>query len=174
MEPAMSLLDSASQSFTASAPDSRADGGLRTIRFSPRGVHIERRVAGIKMHLAVPICSYEAVILTCDDRAGQRCCTVALAHHDPELTIVLHEAPETPEVLTIWLSWAEFFAKPALCGEAASTSHKGMNVAALPRPRRRGQPLTERRPRFLKRRRCGRLDRVGGPYRAIRASLAQE
>jgi hypothetical protein len=179
MEPAMSLLtmslfDSASQSFATSAPDSRADGGIRTIRFSPRGVRIERQVAGIKMYLAVPICAYEAVVLTCEDRADQRYCTVSLVHHDPEMTVVLHEAPEAPEVLTIWRSWAHFFARPALCGEALGTSHKEIRGLGLPRPRRRGQPLTERRPRFLKRRRCGRLDRIGGPFRAARASLAHE
>lgn len=154
-------LSRSSQSVAASAPDARADGGVRQIRLSPRGVRIERQVAGIKMLLAVPIHGYEGVVLTCDEHAEQRLYKIALVHQDPELTIELHEALESPAVLTIWRSWADFFAKPALYRETASAAQRELYSIAWPRPRRRGQPLNERRPRFLKRRRCGRLDRIG-------------
>ncbi len=170
----MSLLAPISQSFAASAPDSRADGGLRTIRLNQRGVRIERLVAGIKMHLAVPIHAYEGVVLTCDEHADQRLYTIALVHHDPELSVVLHEAPESPAVLMIWRSWADFLSKPALYRETMSAAQKPPQGAAWPRPRRRGRSLSQRRPRFLQRRRCGHFDSIGTPFRPAQETMVQE
>ncbi len=151
----MSLHSSHSQSFATSAPDSRADGGIRMVRLNRRGVSIERQVNGIKMHLAVPIRAYEGVVLTCDDHADRRLYKVALVHHDPELSVLLHEAIESPAILTVWRSWAEYFSKPPLFHEAPSISQMELRSMARPRPRRRGRLLSSRRPRFLKRRRCG-------------------
>jgi len=168
----MSLLTSnspnaSSGSFDASAPDARADGGIRHIRMSLRGIAIERQVAGVKMHLMVPIHSYEGVVLTCDE---QRLYRIALVHQDAELTIELHEAAESPAILTIWRSWADFFAKPALYRESP-VAQKDLSSMAWAPPRRRGLRLDERRPRFLKRRRCGRLDRLSTDYLGARDSV---
>jgi hypothetical protein len=160
-------LNASSESFDTSAPDSRADGGIRHIRVSPRGIAIERQVDGVKMHLMVPIHSYEGVVLTCDE---ERLYRIALVHQDAELTIELHEAAESPTVLTIWRSWADFFAKPALYRESPVAQKELSSMAWAP-PRRRGLRLDERRPRFLKRRRCGRLDRVGTGGRDARESV---
>ncbi len=160
MEPAMSILSCHSQGFAASAPDSRADGGVRTVRISQRGIRIERLVAGIKMHVVVPINTYEGVILTCDDRADLRLYRVALVHHDTELSVLLHEAIESPAVLTVWRSWAEYFSKPAIYRETPNAGQTAHPNIAGPRPRRRGQRHNDRRPRFLKRRRCGRVSMV--------------
>jgi hypothetical protein len=149
-------LEKPAQCFDASAPDLRADGGLRHIRMSARGIAIERQVAGVKMHVMVPIHSYEGVVLTYDEQHFYR---VSLVHPDPELTIDLHHAPESPAVLTIWRNWAQFFARPALYQEAPAMQPELLSVAWAP-PRRRGLKFDQRRPRFLKRRRCGGLDRV--------------
>ena len=143
--------------FDVCALDERADGGVRHIRMSPRGIAIQRQVNGIKMHVMVPIHGYEGVVLTCDE---QRLCRIALVHQDEDLTIELYQAAESPAVLAIWRSWADFFAKPALYHAPPVTSSEPSNIAWAP-PRRRGLRLDERRPRFLKRRRCGHLDRVG-------------
>lgn len=154
--------------FDTSAPDSRADGGIRHIRMSSRGIAIERQVAGVKMHLMVPIHTYEGVVLTCDDQHLYR---VALVHPDTELTIDLHQAPESPAVLAIWRSWADFFAKPALYREPP-VAQKELSSMAWSPPRRRGLRLDERRPRFLKRRRCGRLDRISAERPGATDNLA--
>lgn len=174
MESVMSLHSRHSQSFAASAPDCRADGGVRSVRLNQRGVRIERLVAGIKMHLAVPIHAYEGVVLTCDEQADSRLCKVALVHQDPELSVVLHEAPESPAILTVWRSWAEFFSKPALYREAPSSGQREPQNIAWPRPRRRGLRLSDRRPRFLKRRRCGCIARISMMAGAAPSGLARE
>jgi hypothetical protein len=161
-KPVMSFQTSTSpnpffEPFDICALDERADGGVRHIRMSPRGIAIERQLNGVKMHLVVPIRGYEGVVLTCDE---QRFCRIALVHQDEDLTIELYQAAESPAVLAIWRGWAEFFAKPALYHEPPVTRGdlSGMGWAL---PRRRGLRLDERRPRFLKRRRCGHLSRVG-------------
>lgn len=170
----MSFVTRQSQSFAASAPDQRADGGVRTIRLDRRGVRIERLVAGIKMHLAVPIHAYQGVMLSCDDRPGQRLCQIALLHHDPELCVLLHEAPESPAILAVWRSWADFFAKPALYREPQATAAGTLAPRgnSSPRPRRRGTQLTARRPRFLKRRRGGSFSKRASLFPAARQTRA--
>jgi hypothetical protein len=167
--PAPRSLGCAAADFAASVPDDRADGGVRHIRMSARGVRIERQVAGIKMHLAVPIHGYEGVVLTCNDEVDRRLYKIALVHHDPDLTVELHQAPESPAVLTIWRNWADFFAKPALYRETTSAGLRPLPGVARSRPRRRGQPLIQRRPRFRKRRCGGCFDSLGAVLRAIMA-----
>ena len=172
MESVMSHPPCHSQSFAASARDSRADGGVRMVRFSQRGVHIERLVAGVKMHLVVPIQTYEGVLLSCGDHVDPCLYQVSLIHRDEELSIPLHEAIDSPFILTIWRSWAKYFSKPALYRDPANAGQtERHNNIARPRPRRRGPRLSDRRPRFLKRRRCARINMVShaGPK-----SLAQD
>ncbi|MGO9133560.1 MAG: DUF6101 family protein [Methylovirgula sp.] len=138
-----------------SAPDARADGGIRHIRANRRGIRIERQVAGIRMHLAVPLNGYEGVLLSVEEEAGKPMCRIALVHPDPELTIELYRAKESPDILSVWREWAAFFAKPALYGETRSDQDALAGFTPL-RPRRGG--VMKRRPRFLKRRRCCHLD----------------
>lgn len=145
------------QSFSASAPDARADGGIRHIEMSKKAIRIERQVAGIKMHVAVPIDGYEAVVLTSAQDGEQRRYRVALVHSDPELTIELHEASDSAEILAIWRNWADFFAKPALYVETPHSAQRQLARSARPRPHRRGENLSRRRPRFLKRRHGARV-----------------
>ena len=130
------------------------------VRFSQRGVHIERLIAGIKMHLVVPIQTYDGVLLSCDDHVDPRVYRVSLIHRDGELSILLHEAIDSPFILTIWRSWAKYFSKPALYRDPTNAGQTERHKIARPRPRRRGQRLNDRRPRFLKRRRCARMSMV--------------
>ncbi len=166
-------LSRSSQSFAASAPDARADGGIRHIRMSSRGIRIERQVAGVKMHLAVPIHGYEGVVLTFEEDGDQRLCRIALVHRDPEFTVELHRSPDSPSVLAIWRNWADFFAKPALYRDMANAGQRQLLGFARSRPRRRGQALGKRRPRFLKRRRCGRWEPADAALRAAQEKAPQ-
>jgi hypothetical protein len=86
------------------AADPRADSGSRIFRLAPHGVQIERVVAGVKMRLTVPIDSYQGVVLTCEDKFDQRFCRVTLAHRDPDLSVALHQATDTPAILAVWRS----------------------------------------------------------------------
>jgi hypothetical protein len=133
------------------AADSRADGGVRTVWLTPRGVRIERAVSGVKMRLVVPIEAYQGVLLTCQDTVERPLCRIILAHSDPDLSVSLHQGADTPAILEIWQGWARFLSRPALCA-GTSVLH---NAAAC--PRRRGVSLAKRRPRNLLRRRPARL-----------------
>ncbi len=143
-----------SQSFSASAPDSRTDSGTRHVSISVRRIEIERHVAGIAMRLAIPIRAYDGVLLACDEQAEPRLYRISLVHSDPDLSIELHRTVDSPHVLALWRNWAEFFGKPALYGEASGQPQQRRDVSR-PRPRRRGDEIAKRRPRFLKRRRGG-------------------
>ncbi len=143
-----------SQSFSASAPDARTDSGTRHISITARRIEIERQVAGIAMRLAVPIRAYDGVLLACDEQAEPRLYRISLIHPDPDLSIELHRAVDCPGVLALWRHWAEFFRKPALYGEGSTQARQRCTVSR-PRPRRRGDQIAKRRPRFLKRRRAG-------------------
>ena len=152
-----------SQSFKMSAPDPRADGGTRQIKVSWRGVRIERHISGIQILLAVPIHAYAGVVLTCDETVEPRLYRVNLVHPDPDLTIELHCEADSPSIVPIWRNWAEFFGKTAIYGDGQAELYR----FGRPRPRRRGDLIPKRRPRFLKRRGGGwasKAARGGGRY----------
>lgn len=158
MSPAISLVSANTPtiaSLITSAPDARADGGVRHIRLSEDSIRIERQVGGVKMRLAVPLEGYRGVVLKSEMTRERRFCRIALEHTDPELTVELYQAQESPAALAIWLDWADYFAKPALC-EAAPQSSLLADLA-MPHAHRRGAALGSRRPRFLKRRCSNRM-----------------
>lgn len=145
-------------SLITSAPDPRADGGVRHIRLSEDSIRIERQVGGVKMRVAVPLDGYHGVVLKSETMRDRRLCRIALEHADPELTVELYQAQESSEVLAIWLDWADYFAKPALC-EAALPAMAQADLG-LPQAHKRGTAHPQRRPRFLKRRGCGRAHKA--------------
>lgn len=145
-------------SLITSAPDARADGGVRHIRLSEDSIRIERQVDGVKMRLAVPLEGYRGVVLKSETTRDRRLCRIALEHSDPELTVELYQAQESPDAVAIWLDWADYFAKPALCEAAPSSSL--LSDLRLPQAHRRGAGLVQRRPLFLKRRGSNRMHKA--------------
>ncbi len=146
-----------SNSRACAAPDARAEGGVRTVFLDPQCIRIERVFAGVKMRLAVPVDSYRGVVLSCEDKADQRLYQVTLAHRDCDFSVVLHEATDWTDVLSIWQRWARFFARPALFNEETVQAEKRVRATAPARQRRRSALLAKRRPRFLSKRRRGRV-----------------
>ncbi len=140
--------------------DPRAEGGSRRVTMNARRVLIERRVAGVSMHVGVPARAYAGVALSLHDAPRGRVCRIQLAHRDADLSVVLHESGED-EAIAEWKSWARFFSLPRLIEEhdGTLTQVTGMlgavTLGAGVAPRRRGSAMTRRRPRFLTRRRCG-------------------
>jgi hypothetical protein len=116
-------------------PDPRADGGVFTVWLTPRDVRIERAVRGMKMRLSIPLCAYQAILLTWHGKI-RRFCRIRLIHGDPDLSVTLDQ------------SCARFLRKPAFSGIFGS---------ALAQPRRRSTMLRKRRPRIFLRRRPGCL-----------------
>ncbi len=135
------------EALACSAADPRADGGRRAIWLTPRGVRIERTVAGIKMCLAVPIEAYRAILSICHD-GDRRFCRITLAHKDPDLSVILDLGRDAPALQEIWQSWARFLVGPALAKVLRD---------AVAQPRRRSAMLLKRRPRIPLRRPPGLL-----------------
>jgi hypothetical protein len=135
-------------------PDARADGGVRTVRFVPHGVRIDRAVAGIKMHLAIPIEAYQSILITPQDE-DRRLCRIELAHRDPDLS--LRFDPADIELCQRWL-----------CLLPAPAQHGGSAK------RRRSATLAKRRPRILLRRRPGRPQAPAKILRCSRELFSRE
>jgi hypothetical protein len=144
------------------APDRRADGGLRNVWLTPRGVRIERAVSGIKMRLLIPFDAYQAILLTCDD-ADRRLSRISLTHSDPDLSVSVDQVP--PAILEIWRSWARGTSAPAL---------PGISRKAPAHRRRRGTSLAKRRPRILLRRQPGRPYLAFKVFQPVRELFSRE
>jgi hypothetical protein len=155
-------------------PDSRAEGGVRTVYLDRRCIRIVRVFAGVKMRLAVPVDSYRGVVLSCENKGEQRLYQVTLAHRDCEFSVALHEATDWTDVLSIWQHWARFFARPAIFNEEPGQSEKLLRGATPARQRRRGATLAKRRPRNLNRRRPGRIGPLSNLLEGARELICYE
>ncbi len=124
--------------------DQRADGGTRTVRLNPRGVRIERALAGVKMRLAIPIQAYRGVVLSREDKLERQFYRLSLAHSDTDLSVTLARANDIAALVDQWSTWARFFAMPALLDETIGTPP---TRRATRRPSRRRVLIRARRPR---------------------------
>jgi hypothetical protein len=145
--------------FSTSRPDARADRGRRDIAISDTHVTINRRVAGVDMHLALAVSAYQGVALCLQAGQGDALVyQVRLVHPDAELTVILDEALDDRNIIADWRLWARVLNLPALVERelgryemAESTPDSVEADGALPR---RHRPL-KTRPRFLSRRKMG-------------------
>jgi hypothetical protein len=151
------------RSFRFVMPDPRAEGGVRAIEIADGQVTIERSIAGVRMRLAIPATLYEGVALEVgsDEETGYRV-AVRLAHEDPELDVLLFEAFDDQDVTAEWQLWANRLGLPLLVSELDGSFSEpfprlGALLIAAPRPRRKPAHFAARRPRFLARRRVGRV-----------------
>ena len=157
----------------STAPDMRADGGLRDIYLDQQCIRIERVVAGVKMRLAVPVAAYRGVVLSCEEKADQRLFYVTLAHRDDEFSVLLHAGTDWTGVLAIWQRWAKFFSQPAIFNDDLAANEKSPRAPPA-RQRRRSATLAERRPRFLMRRRQGRSGPLANMLEGARELISYE
>jgi hypothetical protein len=144
--------------------DPRADGRRRVVLLARDRVVIARSVAGVFMHIAMTPNAYRGVVLRLSAlQDGIFHYEIRLAHRDPDLSVTLHEACDDSEIGAEWRLWARFLGLPALvereegCAEPDSV-HLGEIAITPTRARRRGKTINSRRPRFLTRRKTGRLD----------------
>jgi Family of unknown function (DUF6101) len=145
--------------------DPRADGRRRVVLLARDRVVIARSVAGIFMHIAMTPNAYRGVVLRLSAlQDGVFHYEIRLAHRDPDLSITLHEASDDSEIKAEWRLWARFLGLPTLVereeGRAEPEGARLGEIAiARMTARRRGRTINSRRPRFLTRRKTGRLDR---------------
>lgn len=161
------------------AADPRADGGQRQIFIAADEIAIDRRVAGVRMRLALPIRAFRGVSLALLQGARGSFYRVALDHSDPDLRVTLAESPNESDIAPEWRAWAQFFQLPRL------TVSPGGNLVLLDRrlgalalgavqPRKRGWPLKHRRSRISALRKPGPKGRVLAVFRDEREIVCYE
>jgi hypothetical protein len=146
------------------ACDPRADGRRRVVLLARDRVVIARSVAGVFMHIAMTPNAYRGVVLRLSAmRDNVFHYEIRLAHRDPDLSVTLQEASDDSEIQADWRLWAKFLGLPTLVereeGRAEpEAAHMGEVALFLTLARRRGKTINARRPRFLVRRKTGRID----------------
>ncbi len=144
----------------------------------PAAVFLEKNMAsicrrlpsGIPMAMRLPMAAFEGVaIRIVPDRIGDDgevegdgVAVVELMHRDPQLSLPLSVASDLGDVAADWKAWARVLGLPMLLVEADGSwrpieTRIGQIAVAAPRPRRARSVLNGRRPRFLARRKTGRM-----------------
>ena len=136
------MTDLARQSFTVTrhAFDARADHRRRTIHMSMTQVSIERIVDGIKMCIAVPVATYQAVTIRV--RAPSGSATLTLSHgSDRDLDVVL-AAGDGKEITIAAKAWAAVLDKSIVveAGVAILPTQPRTAVQPARRIRKAGNP----------------------------------
>ena len=145
------------------ACDPRADNRRRVIDVERDRVTIRRAVAGVHMAIRVSARDYRGVGLRVAGlEEGRFRYEVRLLHRDPDLSVSLAEGVDENAIENEWRAWVDFLRLPALVerieGAEIEVNLEGSDLRRrMPSPRRRGLPTMSRRPRFLRRRKVGRL-----------------
>jgi hypothetical protein len=109
---------------------------------------------------------YIGVILRQVRHAGIGCFEIILAHPQPNLSRLYASHPTDETVIAEWRRIGESLRLPLLILNGAGSLEAVADFATnLGVPRRRGSPLSGRRPRFLARRRSGNLSILGIVHR---------
>ena len=161
------------------ADDPRADGGQRQILIAADAIAIDRRVAGVRMHLALPIRAFRGVSLAMVENGRGSFYRVALDHADPDLIVTLAESASEQEIAPEWKAWAQFFQLPRLAfGPGARVVVMDRRLGALAlgeaQPRKRGWPLKNRRSRISASRKAGPKGRAMAIFRDEREIICYE
>ncbi len=144
------------------ARDMRADGGSRHIEINRERVVVRRAVRGISMTVQVRIREFLGIACRETDE-GQ---ALVLTHHDPSLSVPLLVSADADEIERSWSVWSDLFALPQIDEEN--------DVAREPaQRRRRHNAIRARRPKFLVRRRAGRVSQDAPIHRDEREIIAR-
>ena len=143
--------------------DPRADNRRRVIDVERDRVTIRRAVAGVHMAIRVSASAYRGVGLRVAAlEEGRFRYEIRLLHRDRDLSVSLAEGYDQKVIEDEWRAWVGFLRLPALVerieGAETEVSLEGSGlVPRKPPPRRRGLSTVSRRPRFLRRRKVGRV-----------------
>lgn len=129
-----------------------------------------RLPSGIPMAMRLPMAAFEGVAVRMvpdsvgadGESDGDGLAVVELLHRDPHLSLPLSVASDLAEVVADWKAWARVLGLPMLIVEVDGSwrpveTRLGDLVVAPVRPRRARSVMNGRRPRFLTRRKTGRL-----------------
>ena len=144
----------------------RDDYGDVSFTIDQRGAVIRRvlEMSGLPVTVALPGKAFRGVAARAlEDEFGNVTVTLELLHNDPMLSVPLLVAHDLEDVAADWRAWADAYRLPMLLIEAdgiARTLEESLGAAieaARSRDRRTGRVSTQRRPRFLARRKTGDL-----------------
>lgn len=155
--------------------DQRADEGKRQVRVTRSDILIARRFAGIAMMVAVPVRTYRGVALAVEAAdGGGAAYRLSLAHHDPDLDVVLTETKDSAAIAADWKYWAAYLDLPRIAEEDGDMQPVGAAKSAGAIARRRNSSVVKRRPRFLARRKHGDLVRCEAVFTGEREIICYE
>jgi hypothetical protein len=144
----------------------RDDFGDVTFTIDHRGAVLRRILdrSGLPVTVALPARAFRGVAARAlEDDRGSVTVTLELMHGDPMLSVPLLVADDLDDVAADWRAWSEAYGLPMLLVEAdgiARPLEESLGKAIRPMPprmRRQGKSTSQRRPRFLMRRRTGNL-----------------
>jgi hypothetical protein len=163
------------------ARDHGADGHIRQVELDRDRVVLRRAVRGIRMNIGVPVAEFRGVSIRILSAEGEEPAATAimLEHRDSGLSVPLFMAADGDDLVAEWKSWGRVLGLPLLVVEGDGSLREpfprigGIGVGA-PSPRRRRRAAVKwRRPRFLMRRKAGRLATGPTVYRGEREIIAR-
>ena len=157
-------LDPRSLPVRFAAEDRSADGRTRVVELDRERVLLTRSVSGVLMRLNLSLSNFLGVAMRLVPASGGRPDAVALVleHRDAALSVPLHVASETDDVIADWQLWANVLHKKLLVAEMdGSLREPFATLGLLPVnetiPRRvRRTALRARRPKMFRRRAVAR------------------
>jgi hypothetical protein len=163
------------------ARDGGADGQIRQVELTRDRVVLRRAVRGMQMNVGVPVAEFRGVSMRLLPAEGEEPAATAimLEHRDNGLSVPLFMAADGDDLVAEWKSWSRVLGLPLLVVEGDGSLREpfqrigGIGVGKpSPRRRRRGA-IKWRRPRFLMRRKPGRLSAEPLVHRAEREIIAR-
>jgi hypothetical protein len=143
----------------------RDDRGDVSFTIDHRGATVRRVLehSRLPVTIVLPARSFKGVAARAiEDAEGNVTVTLELLHNDPLLSVPLLVAHDLEDIAADWRAWSEAYGLPMLLVEAdgvARTLEESLGVVKKrpPMERRKGRTSSQRRPRFLARRRTGNL-----------------
>ncbi len=154
-------LDPHSLPVSFDAIDHRADGSVRHIELHRERVILRRELHGMRMAIKLSVSDFRGLAVRCVDDGRM----LVLVHRDPALSIPLCVSSDEATIQSAWEIWSATFALPQLPDEV-------MRDAA--QRRRRRNAISDRRPKFLVRRRAGHLLNAPASYAGAREIIARD
>lgn len=120
-------------------------------------------VSGLPLNIALPVNAFSGVAARAMYTGPENVLvTLELMHHDPELCVPLFVGHDLEGIATDWQTWSDLLGLPMLIvdedGVTRTLDESARNVIKdKSHARRHHAMFTERRPRFLARRRMGTL-----------------
>jgi hypothetical protein len=143
-----------------SAEDAAADGRVRMVEIDRDRVLMRRTVRGVRMRLNLPLAAFlgVAVRLMPAQAAGEDAIAIVLEHRDSTLSVPLHVAGDTDDVIAEWQLWGRVLCQRLLVAECDGTLREPfatigpLLLGKVAVRRRRRTALRGRRPAIFRRR----------------------